>query len=98
LLPAVSRKILEYLDKIDEKSGRAKKMDLLRIAGNETILTGRTEYLIGCNIITEVQENGKRYFIKTDVGQKLHEVLKLHPYVGTLFEDLGRMRRRRKYA
>ncbi len=44
-LPRVSEKILQYLNKIDEASGRAKRMDFLRIAGNEAILKDWVEYL-----------------------------------------------------
>jgi len=71
-------------------------MDFLRIAGNETILTSWIKYLTDCNIVVETRENGKQYFCKTDAGQKLHDILKLHPYLGTLFEDLSRFRRQKR--
>lgn len=96
MLPAVSSKILEYLNKIDERGGKAKRMDFLRIAGNEVILDGWIEYLHGCHLIVDIEDGGNVFFEKTDAGNKLHEILKLHPFVGTLFEDLSRARRQRR--
>lgn len=92
LLPAVSRRILEILDKIDA-TGRLSKMDFIRIAGNEKMANDWIRYMITCNLISSFRYDGKFFFCKTNVGQKIHEALKLHPYVGPLFEDLGRMRR-----
>ena len=90
---AVPKKILQYLDKIDERSGRITKMDFLRIAGNERLSNEWIEYLLRCNLIIRIRENNREFYAKTDVGQKIHDALKLHPYVGTLFEDFGRDRR-----
>ncbi|MFI5420093.1 MAG: hypothetical protein ACHQ1H_03920 [Nitrososphaerales archaeon] len=95
LLPRVSGKILKYLDKIDEGSGAAKRMDFLRIAGNEEILNDWVEYLIQCNLIKAEIVDAKSRYVKTELGQKLHDVLKLHDYFGPLMRDLSRDRRRR---
>jgi len=95
-LPRVSGKILQYLNKIDEGSGRAKRMDFLRVAGNEQILNDWVEYLISCNIIQRDVAEDKTYYVKTFLGQKLHEVLKDHMYLGPLIGDLSRNRRRPK--
>ena len=96
-LPGVSKRILQYLDKIDEGSGRAKRMDFLRVAGNEQILNDWVEYLEECNLIrAEDSQDGKTYYVKTDFGQRLHAVLRDYNYLGPLFGDLGRDRRRRR--
>jgi hypothetical protein len=92
----VSSKILQYLSKIDEGSGRAKRMDFLRIAGNEEILNDWVEYLSNCNLIKGETADGKTTYTKTALGQKLHEVLKDHGYLGPLIGDLSRNRRRAK--
>ena len=55
------------------------------------------DYLRQCNLIIEsTGEDGKTYFRKTDIGQKLHGVLKLNAYLGPGLGDLGRDRRRSK--
>ena len=70
-------------------------MDFLRIAGNEQILNDWVDYLTRCNIIRgETQTDGRTSYVKTDLGQKLHEVLKYHHYFGPLMGDLSRNRRR----
>ncbi|MHB8568367.1 MAG: hypothetical protein ACYC7D_15355 [Nitrososphaerales archaeon] len=91
-LSGVSRKILQYLEAIDRGNGKATRMDFFRIAGNEVILNNWIDYLSDCNLIATLQIN-KVYYAKTDAGQKLHELLKIHPYVGPLFNDLSRRRR-----
>lgn len=94
-LPGVPNRILQYLNKIDERAGRAKRMDFLRIAGNEEMLNDWIDYLVRCNLIKiETLEDGKSCYVKTDIGQKLHEVLKLHAYLGPALGDLSRNRRR----
>jgi len=95
-LPRVSGKILQYLNKVDEGSGRAKRMDFLRIAGNEDILNDWVEYLTSANIIRGETTEGKTVYVKTMLGQKLHDVLKDHLHLGPLVGDLSRDRRRPK--
>ena len=53
-------------------------MDFLRIAGNEKILNDWVEYLTGCNLIRVEDIEGKTQYVKTDLGKRLHEVLKDH--------------------
>jgi hypothetical protein len=103
-MPGVAKRILQYLDSIDKASGRAKKMDFLRIAGNEANANQWIEYLCSCNLISEQidapvrgDDNGgsRKYYVKTELGQKVHEVLKSHEHLGSLLDDLSRMKRRR---
>ena len=93
-LPGVSGRSFQYLNKIDQGSGRAKRMDFLRVAGNEEILNDWVEYLTRCNLILAEVQEGRSYYVETDLGQKLHEVLKSHEYLGPLFGDLSRNRRK----
>lgn len=95
-LPRLSAKILQYLNKIDEGSGIAKRMDFLRIAGNEAILNDWVECLIRCNLVKAETLDGKTNYLKTEMGTKFHEVLKYHSYLGPLMGDLSRNRRRPK--
>ncbi len=71
-------------------------MDFLRIAGNEEILNDWVDYLINCNLITVKTEEGKNYYVKTDLGEKMQQVLKAHDFLGPLLSDLSRNRRRPK--
>lgn len=71
-------------------------MDFLRIAGNEDILNDWVEYLSKCNIIKGETNEGKTVYSKTMLGQRLHDVLKDHGYLGPLIGDLSRNRRRPK--
>jgi hypothetical protein len=73
-------------------------MDYLRIAGNEEILNDWIDYLLRCNLIlVEEQKDGKVAYKKTELGERLHSVLKNHDYLGPLLSDLGRERRKPKY-
>jgi len=93
LLPPVAARILLYLDQIEAHSNRSTRMDFLRIAGNERLLDQWIRYLLRCNLIVEVDDNLHKVYRKTDAGEKIHAVLKIHPYVGTLIRDLGKQRR-----
>lgn len=95
-LPGVANKILLYLNKISEGGGREKRMDFLRIAGNEEILNDWVEYLARCNLIRIETEEGKTYYVKTDLGEKMQQVLKAHDFLGPLLSDLSRNRRKPK--
>ncbi len=70
-------------------------MDLLRIAGNEANLNRMVSYLIKRGLIIEVEEEGKEgqegrvTYCKTDLGEKLHSLLKGHEYFGSLIKELG---------
>jgi len=94
-LPGVSSRILQYLNRITEGGGRAKRMDFLRIAGNGEILDDWVEYLKKCNLINaEEDADGKTYYLKTDLGERVHSVLKAYDYLGPLLSDLSRERRK----
>ena len=73
-------------------------MDFLRVAGNEEILNDWVEYLVKCNLVKEEKEDGKTSYVKTDMGESLHKVLKAYDYLGPLISDLSRDRRRSKWA
>ena len=74
----------------------AKRMDFLRIAGNEKNLNDWVEYLTRCNVIRTETIEGKVHYLKTDLGQRLHAVLKDHADLGLLMGDLSRNRRKSK--
>ncbi|HEY6283251.1 MAG TPA: hypothetical protein VIW22_04930 [Nitrososphaerales archaeon] len=102
-LPGVSKRVLEYLDRIIKGGGRANRMDFLRIAGNESNLNDWTDYLVKCNLIREEpfqkEPGGKKTaatYVLTEYGGKMHEIMKDYNYLGPLFGDLSRQRRRRQ--
>ena len=72
-------------------------MDYLRIAGNEEILNDWVDYLLRCNLIVVEVLDGKTTYVKTELGNRLHSVLKDHDFLGPLLSDLGRERRKPKY-
>jgi len=68
-------------------------MDLLRIAGNEANLNRMAGYLIAQRLVVEsTNQEGRINYSKTDLGEKLHALLKGHEYFGSLLKDLGRSR------
>lgn len=69
-------------------------MDFLRIAGNEKNLNDWVNYLTRCNLIRTELIDGKVQYLKTELGQKLHGLLKDHADLGPLMRDLSRDRRR----
>jgi DNA-binding HxlR family transcriptional regulator len=97
-LPGVSNKILQYLNRISDEGGRAKRMDFLRIAGNEANLDDWVKYLVQCNLIREEvsQDDGRTTYAMTELGRRVHGILKDYNYLGPLFGDLSRGRRRRQ--
>jgi len=102
-LPGVSRRILQYLDRISEKMGKPTRMDFLRIAGNESNLNDWVKYLIKRNLIREditapdeKERKTTTYYIMSDYGKKVREILRNYNYLGPLFGDLSRERRRRQ--
>ena len=89
----MARRILEYFDRIDQSAGKASRMDLLRIAGNEANLNRMAGYLIAQRLVVEsTNQEGRINYSKTDLGEKLHALLKGHEYFGSLLKDLGRSR------
>jgi predicted transcriptional regulator len=74
-------------------------MDFLRIAGKESNLNDWVKYLVQCNLIKEelFEDDGKEEkttYVMTDYGHKVHEILRNYNYLGPLFGDLSRDRRR----
>ena len=89
----MARRILEYLNRIDDGGGKASRMDFLRIAGNEANLNRMVSYLISQKLVVEGKDpNDRINYSKTDLGEKLHALLKGHEYFGSLLKDLGRSR------
>ena len=69
-------------------------MDFLRIAGSEEMLNDWNDHEPLQPHQNRDHRDGKMSYVKTDIGQKLHEVLKVHAYLGPALGDLGRDRRR----
>jgi hypothetical protein len=93
LLPPMAKRILQYFDSIDQSDGKAHRMDLLRIAGNEANLNRMVAYLIAQKLVVEsVDKDGRVTYSKTDLGENLHALLKGHEHFGSLLTDLGRSR------
>ena len=89
----MARRILEYFERIDQSAGKASRMDFLRIAGNEANLNRMVSYLVAQRLVVEaMNEEGRMNYSKTDLGEKLHALLKGHEYFGSLLTDLGRSR------
>ena len=89
----MAKRILQYFERIDECGGKAHRMDLLRIAGNEANLNRMASYLIAQRLVVEARDQeGRINYSKTDLGEKLHALLKGHEYFGSLLTDLGRSR------
>ena len=96
-LPGVSNRVLQYLSRIGEGGGRASRMDFLRIAGNEANLNDWIEYLVRCNLIAEeISGDSKASYVLTEFGKKMLAILKDYQFLGPLFGDLSRNRRRRQ--
>ena len=89
----MARRILQYLERVDQSGGKASRMDFLRIAGNEANLNRMASYLIAQRLVVEAtNQEGRINYSKTDLGEKLHALLKGHEYFGSLLKDLGRSR------
>ena len=73
-------------------------MDFLRIAGNEANLDDWVNYLVRCNLIREEvsQADRRTSYVMTEFGHMVHQILKNYSYLGPLFGDLSRDRRRRQ--
>jgi len=55
-------------------------------------------YLKKCNLIREERsaDDGRIVYVMTELGKRMHGVLKDYAYLGPLFGDLSRNRRRRQ--
>jgi hypothetical protein len=71
-------------------------MTLYNIAGNEENLRRwETKLCTEWRVVSKYQEgDGRDYYRKTDLGENLHNLLKNHQFVGSLFEELIRDRLR----
>jgi len=71
-------------------------MSFYNIAGNEENLRRWEQKLcVEWRLVSKIMENDEReYYIKTDLGDHLHSLLKNHEYLGNLFEELIRDRLR----
>jgi len=86
---------LRYLEAIDQAAGQAPRMAFYNIAGNEENLRRWEQKL--CNewkLVAKHEEGGRDYYMKTELGEHLHKLLKSHDYVGGLFDELIRDRLR----
>jgi len=81
-LPGSAAKVEEYLDEIDRRGGRAKRMDFYRIAGSETNLNRWIKFLMDdCKFIKKEIKEDRIYYQKTERGQFIHDVYKNHRYL-----------------
>jgi hypothetical protein len=87
-------RVLQYLDAIDKRgTGYAIWMDFFRIAGS-TLNTNRAVKKLSEEYkLIRVEEDGdrSRYF-KTEWGQKAHELLKAHDYLGPFWDEMSESR------
>jgi len=92
---ANTKRILQYLDKIDEREGSyAIPTDFLRIAGNTANRDRWVKFLESSGLITEEEVEGRIHYVKTERGKIWHEALKSADYVGPLLDELHRDRLR----
>ena len=70
-------------------------MDFYRIAGNEDNLRRWEQKLCEeWKLVNKRSEGEKTAYSKSDLGESLRRLLKNHPYVGGLFDELIRDRLR----
>jgi hypothetical protein len=87
------KRILRYLEAIDEGGGECSRMAFYNIAGNEENLR-RWEHKL-CEewrIVTRTDQNDHISYRKSEMGEHLQTLLRNHDYVGGLFEELIRDR------
>jgi len=90
-----SQTALKYLDAIDNAGGKAKRMDFLRIAGSEANLNRWVAFLEENKFVKEIQQEGRKIYVKTQMGQRFHDVLKQHEIVFVLTQELSGRKLRR---
>ena len=89
----MARRIMQYFESIEAADGKARRMDLLRIAGNEANLNRMISYLESQKLMVESKDGeGRVYYSKTDLGEKLHALLKGLEYFDSPLKDLGKRR------
>lgn len=81
---------LEYLEVIDKRGGRGKRMDILRIAGSEAAANRWISFFIEKNILIESREiDGSKTYHKTEFGEIFHNTLRHHKIVKIITEHLS---------
>ena len=90
-----SQTALKYLDAIDNVGGKAKRMDFLRIAGSEANLNRWVTFLEENKFVKELQQEGRKLYVKTQRGQLFHDILKHHDITFVLTQELSGRKLRR---
>ena len=86
---------MELLNCINQNNGRASKLDLIKIVGNESQFRHWvTEFLIKDKFITEKQESNHIFYMKTQTGELLHKLLKNGDLVRAFLKLSGKRLRR----
>jgi hypothetical protein len=85
---------LEYLEAIDKRGGKARRMDFLRIAGSEAAVDRWVSFLVRHGMVVEAEEDGSRIYAKTDFGERIHKTLNDHRTVKIIIEHLSGRRLR----
>lgn len=70
-------------------------MDFLRIAGSEANLNRWVAFLIESRFVKEDQQEGRKFYVKTQKGEKFHEILKNHEIIFVLTQELSGRKLRR---
>jgi hypothetical protein len=94
-------KLLEYLNIVDNKDGKALWMDFYRIAGNTANTDRWLKFMMDRRLISESIEqlDGKdeRYYQKTSLGNIFHNMLKNRGLIGILTKELPKRKLRRAF-
>jgi predicted transcriptional regulator len=74
--PTIGR-FLKIFDKIDEKSGKALKWDLIKLVGSEAAFKRLiTNLLLKNRLLKEFKEGRRTYYSKTEDGELFHKTLR----------------------
>ena len=94
-------KLLEYLDAIEDKEGKAVKMDFFRIGGNTANTNRWLKFMMDRNLVSELvelkNEKKKKYYQKTDLGNEFHNMLEKRELIGILTKELPKRKLRRSF-
>ena len=92
-------KLLEYLDAIDDKDGKANWMTFYRIGGNTANTNRWLDYMKVRDLVSEFveleNEKEKKYYRKTERGNDLHNILKNRDLAAILTKELPKRKLRR---
>ena len=90
-----SGRALEYLEAIDRRAGKAKRMDFLRIGGSEAAVDRWVTFLVRERLLVELlDQDGSRVYTKTAYGERAHKILQDHRIVKMIVEHLSGQRLR----